>query len=93
MSQAELNVDTTPEWVIFGWARGERGAVRVAFVEGPEEPGPKRIAEAKVAVTQHYRQVYYGGSRWSKDAKGEDDWPTPNVSTRDESKLQRRTFA
>lgn len=85
-------LDTSPEWVIQGWATGQRGSVRIAFLEGATEPEPARIQEAKVAVTQHYRQVYYGGSRWDKNNKGEDDWPTPNVRVRNEAGLARKTF-
>jgi hypothetical protein len=91
VSQGQL--DTSPEWVIFGWATGQRGSVRIAFIEGAEEPGPMRMQEAKAAVLQHYRQVYYGASRWDKEHKGEDDWPTPNVMTRNEAGLTRKTFS
>lgn len=80
------------EWVILGRAEGQRGKVRIAFTE-TEEPDSRRKAEAKVAVLQNYRQVYYGGSRWDKEHRGEDDWPEVKLIVRDESNVARRTFA
>lgn len=85
-------LDTSDEWVILGSATGQRGGVRLAFTEGADEPGPARIQEAKVAVTASYRQVYYGGSRWDKNNKGEDDWPEPKIMVRNEAGSSRKTF-
>lgn len=80
------------EFVVLGRAEGQRGKVRIAFTLDAE-PDSTRLAEARVAVLQNYRQVYYGGGQWSKDDKGEDDWPEVKLVVRDESNAERRTFA
>lgn len=92
MAQSELNVDTTPEWVVFGWTTGARGSIRVAMREGETEPDVTRMQELRVVVTATYRQTFYGGSKWDKNNKGEDDWPEPKLTKRDESTISRRTF-
>lgn len=80
------------EWVIFGWAEGERGKVRIAITAGEEEPDSAKMQKARVTVTAMYRQMYYAGMDGVKGA-GADDWPTPRVMKRDESSIERKTFS